>query len=161
MINFDFDPSTLEEVTTANARVNYDLRFSSKTGKFTISEEAFVRFNMNDNGFNLFLDPSSKTPILALAENESATIHKGRKGSERKGNQFTANSLVSMLDLKEEDVEYNMVSEEMNGVTYIVLERIGEEEEVEDSITSEEPESINADASEEFTTEDTITDGYV
>lgn len=121
MINFE----NLKEVKAVNTRVQYDLRYSAKTGKFTLSGEAFNRFNISDNGFTIHTDGSNV--VLAVRPAEESTILKGREGGE-KGNIFSAKALIRMLDLTE-DAEFKMNDVVHNGVTYITLERINEEEE--------------------------------
>lgn len=132
MLNFD----NLEKVETANSRVNYDLRFSKATGKFTLSDEAYHKYDINNKGFNLFKD--GNTPVLTVVENEEATIHKGRSDADQKGKTFTAKSLASMLGLDgEEDARYTFEEVENEGTTYILLNRMGETEE-DTSITNDE-----------------------
>jgi len=118
MLNLD----QLETVNTINARADYDLRYSEKTGKFTLGQDAYVKHNMNDNGFVLLRDKSTNTPVLQLVPNDSANVHPGRGDADQKGKTFTANALKTMLSLDKEPVEFTFNVEEKDGNTYITLE---------------------------------------
>lgn len=132
MINFD----NLEEVKTVNSRTNYDLRYSAKTGKFTLSEEAYRKYDINNQGFHLLKD--GDTPVLSVVENDIASVHKGRSDAEQKGKTFTANSLANMLGLDDEDARFTFEEVENNGNTYLLLEDMDAEETEDVSITSDE-----------------------
>lgn len=144
MINF----SELNEVTVINSRTNYDLRWSAKTEKFNLSQVAYDRLNINENGFKLFTQ--NDQPVLQVVPNEEATLHSGREGS-IKGLTFTARILAGMLNLDKEDAHFTFNEQEHEGNTYITLDRIGEDSDEElESITAsedtveEETEEVNS-----------------
>lgn len=126
MINFD----NLQEVSQVNSRVEYDLRFSATTGRFTLSEDAYDRLEISKNGFSLFSD--GKTPVLAVMNNEDAAFHKGREGAAQKGRTFTAVRLATMLGLEKEDVTFTFNEVENNGNKYLLLEKLDKEVEATD-----------------------------
>ena len=129
MINF----SELNEVTVINSRTNYDLRYSAKTEKFNLSQVAYDRLNINENGFKLFTQ--NDQPVMQVVPNEEATIHSGREGS-TKGLTFTARILAGMLNLDKEDAHFTFNEQEYEGNTYITLDRIGEDSEEEEELES-------------------------
>jgi len=144
MINFN----ELNEVTVINSRTNYDLRYSAKTEKFNLSQVAYDRLNINDNGFRLFTQ--NDQPVLQVVPNDDATLHSGREGS-TKGLTFTARILAGMLNLDKEDAHYTFNEQEHEGNTYITFQRIGEDSEEElESITMSE------DTEEETETVDSV-----
>lgn len=146
MINF----SELNEVTVINSRTNYDLRYSAKTEKFNLSQVAYDRLNINENGFRLFTQ--NDQPVLQVVPNDNAILHSGRSGS-NKGLTFTAHALAGILRLDKEDAHFTFNEQEHEGNTYITLERIGDnsdEEELEsitaveqDDVETEEVESVD------------------
>ena len=142
MFNFDFNPNDLQDVKNTNTRVNYDLRFSEKTEKFTLSQDAYNRFDIANNGFNIKKTPNGDI-VLQLAENEEANIHAGKSGSV-KGNTFTARSLVDLLDITE-TTSFKMHSQEIENTTFIALESLTDSpsmiEDEEENNTSEETET--------------------
>jgi len=113
---FNFDNAT--EVKQANSRVNYDLRYSQKTGRFNLSQSAFDRFDIQNNGFNILRD--GNTVALQVVPNDQASLHSGRAGAESKGLSFTSKSIVNILDLNS-DTEFTMEKTLHNGQTYAIL----------------------------------------
>ena len=133
-INFD----SLEVVETVNSRISYDVRYSSATGKFTLSEAAYNKYDINNNGF--LLQRAEGQPVLQVVENEMANMHKGRSDAEQKGKTFTADGLKNMLGLDKEDAKYTFEEIEHEGETYLLLNDMDSEEEEaeEQSITASE-----------------------
>lgn len=124
-------------VQNVNSRVSYDLRYSQKTGKFTISASAFNRLNLDENGFLLFRSPDH-TPVLQIVPNETADIFSGRSGS-RKSLTFSANTLAEMLDLQQ-DTEYRFDVHNTDNGTFVVLgdTRVEPEQSTPESITPDD-----------------------
>lgn len=139
MINFD----NLEDVETVNSRINYDLRFSQATGKFTLSADAYRKYDINNNGF--LLKKEGNTPVLKVTENALANVHRGRSDADQKGKTFTADSLADMLGLEkgEEDAKFTFDEHENDGDTYLTLSRMGEESEDTSITDSEETEETD------------------
>ena len=130
MINFE----NLTPVTNINTRVDYDMRYSTKTGKFNLSQKVYDKYNLAENGFNLVRD--DKTLIFHVVPNEQATVHSGRK-DKVKGKTFTAASIVNILGLTE-DTEFDLVEHNHEGETYLVLSpKENEETNVSDEDTEE------------------------
>lgn len=125
MINFD----NLQPVKNVNTRVNYDLRYSAKTGRFNLSQSAFDKFNIQNNGFNLFRDGDNV--IFQVVPNEEAMLHNGREGKQ-KGLSFTAKSVVRVMGL-ENTTQFKFNKTEHDGQTYLTLETIGEETDEEEA----------------------------
>ena len=153
-MSFQFD--NLEEVTQANSRINYDLRFSGKTGKFTLSQAAYDNYDMNNHGFNLYRTPEGD-PVLVAVPNDVATLHRGRSDADQKGKTFTADGLAGMLDLEEgkASVEFEMVEHEEEDTTYITLEELDRKEINDSSEESDEDSEMANTAITDETEEDT------
>lgn len=130
-INFD----ELQEVTAINPRTTYDLRYSSKTNKFNLSQGAYDRLSIAANGFRLF--KASGQVILKVTANDVSTIHAGKSGDTQKGLQFTANALVDDLGIKGKDAYFVFNEHPREDGLYLSLEQINTDSQ-EESITSKE-----------------------
>lgn len=139
MSNIDFN--SLSRLSNPNSRINYDLRWSKKTGKFTVADAAFERLNLNDNGFDVFRDANGSI-VFMVVPNEDAPLYAGQEGSD-KSSTFSATRLVSSLEL-EETTTFKMNEIEHEGNTYITLEVLDVIEEVEEEAQSvESSEEVN------------------
>ena len=151
MFNYDaFTP-----INNVNTRVNYDLRFSQKTGRFNMSQAVYTKYSIDINGFNVLRHNDQL--FLEVVKNSDATLHTGREGK-KKGLSFTAQSVVNILELTE-DTEFTLepVSGEfpshvvaiLKVVPKMVTERT-EEEQVEPDASTD-----TADSDEPFDNDDT------
>lgn len=120
MSNFQINFDDLTPVKNVNSRVQYDLRYSAKTNRFNLSQSAYDKYNLADNGFNLFRD--GEYVIFQVVPNEEATLHSGRS-DKTKGKVFTADSLVAIMNLIG-TTEFLFNETNHNGMTYLVLEEI-------------------------------------
>lgn len=121
-MNNSIDFNSLKKVTSANSRVNYDLRYSQKTGKFTVSDRAFDKYDLNNNGFDVFEDTSGNV-VLMIQSNEDALIFGGKSTSENKSSSFSANGLVDRLHITT-TTEWNFNAIEHEGDIYLTLEAL-------------------------------------
>lgn len=104
-----FNFSELVGIDTSNSRTSYDLRYSSKTGKFTLSSSIMTDLDLNNNGLRLWSWPNKSAVLLSVQAPERSKFLKGREGSTSKGRTFTNDELVSLLNLGSEDVEFRLV----------------------------------------------------
>lgn len=127
---------SLQEVETVNSRVNYDLRFSATTGKFTLGANAYTDLDINNNGFKLLRTPDGDA-VLKVVPNEQAKMHPGRSDADRKGKTFTADGLAAMLGVEEGavDAEYTFEKHEQDGDIFLTLTRIDDNMEEDTDVT--------------------------
>ena len=149
---FLFD--NLTPVTNVNSRTSYDLRYSQKTGKFNLSQSAFNRLGLQDNGFKLFKNHDG-TPVLQKVPNDDADIYSGTQ-SRNKSLTFTANTLAEMLDASS-DIEFKMQETLYNDNYFITLESLNNtiEESTNETTSiveqpSEETDEITSESYESF-----------
>lgn len=131
----------LTPINSINSRITYDLRYSEKTGKFTVSDAAMERLNLQDNGFNAFED-SEGNVVFMVVPNENAELFAGKSSSENKSNTFSANGLVSRLNVAG-NTEWEMDEVEYQGNSYFSLNILSSEEPtevVEEAVVEESPE---------------------
>ncbi|MEX0596000.1 MAG: hypothetical protein WD512_05810 [Candidatus Paceibacterota bacterium] len=135
----DINFNNMEEINSVNSRVDYDLRYSEKTGKFTLSQEAYELHDINNHGFILKHD--GYNTVFQVVPNEEATLHKGRANASQKGRMFTANLLKRLLKI-EGDTEFMFELHEHEGDKYLAIKQSTETEtkqqDSEDSITNRE-----------------------
>lgn len=122
------DFNNLTEVNNVNTRIDYDMRYSAKTGKFTVSNDFFAKYNLQDNGFKIF--NSNGTVVFKVVPNEDAEVHKG-KSKGQKGYTFTANTVAKLLGVTE-SVEINLQETVHNGDIYFAV-TVGEVSDVEET----------------------------
>lgn len=115
----DINFNSLTRLNNPNSRVSYDLRWSRKTGKFTVSDSAYDRLNLNDNGFDVFTDAEGNV-VFMIVPNQNAALYSGQEGSQ-KSNTFSASRLVDALSL-ENTTTWKMNTIEHEGETYVTLE---------------------------------------
>lgn len=130
MFNFE----NLTPIKNVNTRVNYDLRYSAKTGRFNLSQSAFDKFDIQNNGFNLFKDGNNV--IFQLAPNDEAALHSGRDGK-NKGLSFTAKSVVNTLKL-EDTTEFVFEDVIHDGKTFLILKEVNDSIAVEEELDDED-----------------------
>ena len=116
-MNQQIDFNNLQPVTNVNTRVNYDLRYSAKTGRFNLSQSAFDKFDIANHGFNVMRQ--GNTIVLELVPNSEAQLHGGRKDT-NKGLSFTAKSIVNILGLNA-DTNFTFDVHTMGDSTFLVL----------------------------------------
>jgi hypothetical protein len=140
----------LTPVVNVNSRTNYDLRYSQKTGKFNISQSAFNRLSLEDNGFKLFKNHDG-TPVLQKVPNDDADIYSGTQGR-NKSLTFTANTLAEMLGTGS-DMEFRMEETLYNGNYYITLTSLNDVDEEASSIIEESSSEESTESYESFSLE--------
>lgn len=143
---FNFDNAT--QVQNTNTRVNYDLRYSAKTGRFNLSQSAFDRFDIQNNGFNILRDGNQVA--LQILPNDDASLHSGRTGAENKGLSFTSKSIVNILGLTQ-DTEFTMEKQLHNGSTFAILVA-NESEDVDENSNVVDESTATNESVEESTT---------
>lgn len=142
----DINFNSLTRLNNPNSRVNYDLRWSRKTGKFTVSDAAYERLNLNENGFDVFTDAEGNV-VFMVVPNEQAPLYAGQEGS-TKSSTFSASRLITALNL-ENTTTWKMNTIEHEGNTYVTLE-------VLDVKTLEEDDQEEAEVQEESSLEFSI-----
>lgn len=128
--------NTLSPIENVNSRVKYDLRYSGKTEKFTVSEHAMEKYDFQNNGLKLF-QAEDGTVVMQVVPNSETKLFSGRDGS-NKSNTFSSTVLPRLLDVRS-TTEWIMESHDMDGETYITLSVIGaQSDNVEQEETEEE-----------------------
>lgn len=93
-----FDPSKLHEVKSRLVRKkqNFDIRFNSENGVFTMSEDFINAHRLGVNGMKYFLGENNEI-ILSVQEEEDSTFYKKKEGSASKTKSFKHTVLAHEL----------------------------------------------------------------
>jgi hypothetical protein len=140
-----FKINELDKVEVANLRgssQDYDLRYSEKTGKYTVADAFYHKHNMNNNGFTVRPHRAMQVLLMEVCPNDDAVMYKGRDG--KKGKEFTANQLRPILDAFgfEGVNEFDLVKVEVEGAastsTFFQVNAVGDSKTVKNEEKSEE-----------------------
>lgn len=119
----NIDLSSLTEVDTIHARrsTDYDLRFSEKTGKFTVSDDAWSKLSLDNRSMRMFTTPDGKIVLTLVAEGDGTFLNRKKSTDPeityKKGHDFTNNKLRRYMN-----------EAGMEDVTLIGLSPIGQHE---------------------------------
>jgi hypothetical protein len=144
-----FNISSLVSVSRANTRkvsLNYDMMYSNKTGRFTVSPLIVEKYNLKENGLTLSFDPADKekSRYLMIQENEKSVMLKGE------GRTFTSSELRKHLDdanIKTVNMSFEEVYNQ-DGVIVVKVIASGEDLYENDVTEEEAPEVVES--TEEF-----------
>lgn len=93
----EFDPSKVVDVTSTRKSASpYDLMYKENSGKFRLSEDGFIRLDIQNNGLRIAKYPTGDIVLTLVPENE-ARVYARRQGVEQKGKSFSSEALRSML----------------------------------------------------------------
>lgn len=104
----NIDLNNITEVQSTQTRTqSYDLKYSTKHKRFSVSKSFYTENNMVDNGFKLYKTVVDGDPVLLLGvvQNEEASFYRGREGKEKLNIFFNgafSQSLIGLTNLNNE-----------------------------------------------------------
>lgn len=106
----NIDLNNITEVESSQTRTqSYDLKYSTRYKRFSVSKSFYTENNMADNGFKLYQTVVDGDPVLlvGVVPNEEASFYRGREGKEKLNIFFNgafSKSLLGLTNLTDDSI---------------------------------------------------------